>query len=398
MNTFMVNRSIKNIVIAVFSAMLFGTTFNAWADVGGQPAAPKPPKQSVNLLPSYGTGYWWPGGENTISTVELYSSQYLPYLYSMGLNMALMVDYADFFYQIEAKNVGANKPYKHDITALANIRYTQLKPDVLQKSADSTKKDVEQSLLPQNFVTISNQLITDTPGSDTVIPCVGITCNPNDKPTNKEFNADTLLSHSSYAASEQPAVDKLITFLSGMVDPTAGPQLSTDPDKRKEQLQNSDIQRFILLTRAMVASQSVALSNLNYLAKEREVIPDLGQQAAMTSLPTDGSENDVKDASQLQLEEFLVNRRVGNSAWYAAVNTAQPIAVQRETLFVLAEIEQQLLQLRMVNERLLAAMSVMQFQIAQLNKSQLSVIQQNIAESTADEGTAVPTETSTPSS
>jgi hypothetical protein len=192
-----------------------------------------------------------------------------------------------------------------------------------------------------------------------------------------------------------PAVEKLITFLSGMVEPLDVVRLSDDPNKRKSQIEESaQIQRLLLLTRSYTATQSVALNNLYFLAKEREIIPKLGEQSAMTTLPTDGSEDEIKDASQLQLEEFLVNRRVGNSAWYAAVNTASPIAIQRETLFVLAEVQQQLFQLRMINERLLAAMSVMQFQIAQLNKAQMSVAVQDVSDATTEEGVAVPTETS----
>jgi hypothetical protein len=65
------------------------------------------------------------------------------------------------------------------------------------------------------------------------------------------------------------------------------------------------------------------------------------------------------------------------------MNTASPTALQRETVFILAEMQRQLYELRMLNERMLATLSTMQMTMLQLGTSQLTVQAQNIEQATA---------------
>jgi hypothetical protein len=73
------------------------------------------------------------------------------------------------------------------------------------------------------------------------------------------------------------------------------------------------------------------------------------------------------------VEQYLINNRLNNPDWYASMNTAPPAAVQREILYVLAETQRQLFELRMVNERMLATMSTMQMALTQMSRSNLQV-------------------------
>lgn len=141
-------------------------------------------------------------------------------------------------------------------------------------------------------------------------------------------------------------------------------------EKQMEEIQNSqDFQQYRAALRAYAAAQSVGASNLYQLMAERIPQKDLGTKAGLTT----------KNISALQLAHYLATRRSQNKEWYEQMATASPATVQRETLFILAELRQQLFEMQQQNERLLATLSVMQMQQNyQLNKLNLMQLEQKV--------------------
>ena len=332
-----------------------------------------------------------PAGVPT-ATVDLASRAYLPWI---GENERLLVNYADLFYQLEKSNSsGSSGAYMATITALANNNLATTSKDTLKNSTSLTLTDVQKYILAfGDDATLNSTSYAMLNGTD-------VTQNSSD---DFSFNADNILgvegntsSKLNYAIpvngkieSDKDSVNTLVMFLGGAAQPLGGLTFSTDPETLKKQLAGSDVQSYLLQARTAAAGQSVALSNLNYLAQERMIVKDLGKKAGYSQLPTptDGSnpQNYINDASQLQIEKFLVDRRVGNSSWYTSVNNASSITVQRETLYVLAEISKQLFEQKLLMERMLAGQVAMQVQTAQLNKTKLdydrSQVQQNLSSS-----------------
>ncbi len=325
-----------------------------------------PPPRNVAAAPTVpAPGYpnlVWPynlpaAGTAAVPTAEVNAYNFLPYLPWIGANLAQLVNYADFFYQLEKASVTSVGGYKTDVTMALNLQKITADQNTVGAAAKLTLSNITRLLSPSSL--FFGQALLSVPGTDTAIPCQGQNCPVVD---NSAFDVDTLLGSDGYDSTQQTAVNNLMSFLSGMAQPLPTLALSSDTTTRNQQLSRPNVQQFLLAKRAIVAAQSLAISNLNYLAQERSITKGLGTQAGMTTLPTDGTEKPVADASLLQLEKFMINRRVGNTAWYQAMNNASPAVLQRETLYVLAEMQQQMLQMQMTNERLLATMSMIQMQ------------------------------------
>ena len=126
---------------------------------------------------------------------------------------------------------------------------------------------------------------------------------------------------------------------------------------------------------------------MNYILNERTVQKSLGDQAGMTTLPTDASgSSPIHDASPLQVEQFIAQRRADTCTWYTKMNAASATDVSRETLFVLAEIEAELFQLHLDNERIMATGSVGVLALGGAAKTALSAQADNVASEIANNG------------
>lgn len=328
-----------------------------------QSSSPAAPPRAVSYPQPSGPGI--PAG-TAQPTVDLSSRAYLPWI---GQNVGLLVNYADFFYQLQKGDAtGGTTPYMAPTTALANGQLVTTAIDTSKNATDLTLKNVQYILAFGDESSMKSATYATMPGTD-IQPAII---------DDFAFNADNILGTLGYDENNAKAVDGLIMFLSGGAKPLGGLTFSSDADTRKKQLAGSDVQDYLLQSRMTAAGQSVVFSNLNYLAQERQIIKGLGSKAGMTTLPTDGSKKEVPDASQLQLEQFLVDRRVGNSSWYTSMNTASSITVQRETLFVLAEISKQMFQQKILMERMLAEQIAMQGQSAQLNRTKLDYDKQSV--------------------
>lgn len=165
------------------------------------------------------------------------------------------------------------------------------------------------------------------------------------------------------------------------IDPT---QLSST--QLQQMASSPDGQKFIVHVRTLTAYRSLALSNLYSLILERTPVKNLGAlaglpnhsatnaaPAANNALPgnaTSGTQqqNAGPDASPLEVEEYIATRRVDNPQWYTDMANASPPVIARETLFVLAEMEKELFQIKQQNERILATLTVMEVQSLQATK------------------------------
>jgi len=310
---------------------------------------------------------------NTLPTLDKNTQQYLPYLPWIGQNIALLVNYADFFYQLQQADInGATGPYNSIATATSNTLISQTREKNMGEASRQTSAELANQLTFDPLKAASLKL-AQIPGTDSVAPCTGAGC-PT-APSNEQFNADSIFGSLGYTDGQATNINSLIHFLANLTQPLPDPGLSTNSATRKSQLQRADVQNYLLMIRTLVSLQSMALSNFNFLAEERKIIAGLGEKANM-KLPPDspgGDPKPVKDASQLQLEQYLINNRLNNPNWYASMNTASPAAVQREMLYVLAETQRQLFELRMVNERMLATMSTMQMALTQMSRSNIQV-------------------------
>lgn len=182
------------------------------------------------------------------------------------------------------------------------------------------------------------------------------------------YNPETLFSSMSYTNNDQQAqANTFINQLSQLatipsprppslpepMDPTQNAnltkQLINDPSTLDQIQTQQDI--YVKNVMQMIAAKNMAMNNLYAIHAKR--IP---QQAIIDKGITDPSTNQPITSS-LQLANYAATRRL-SPAYYQEMAGASPTAVARETLFLLAEIRQQLFQNELANERLLATLSV----------------------------------------
>lgn len=193
----------------------------------------------------------------------------------------------------------------------------------------------------------------------------------------KTLSVDTLLSPLAYPSFDTKNLNKnpsynFIRLASGLYDsPGANiaKQFNTLNDTQKKEMQTSpDYQKYQAALRAYIAAQSVGTGNLYHMMAERIPQQGLGKEAGMPNA----------NASALQVQQYLATRRSQNKDWYLQMAKASPVTIQRETLFTLAEIRQQLFDLQLQNQRLLATLSVMQLQGQQMGKTTLQMLGQKV--------------------
>lgn len=248
----------------------------------------------------------------------------------------------------------------------------------------------------QNLV---NQLTLNTPASDTPYSDVfGVDGTSFDtqgysvaKPKtlyDNYFNFNSLFSPSGYTANQKKAAKNYIEYLTKRYQPLITGvnfdklksklnQLKSRPNELAEALHNfmntDAFKQYQLSIRSITASRSLGLSNFNDLIAERSPIETSSPNDSLRTLskaiglqPTyhgtfyNPTLKKYVYASPLQISNYTANRRVNSSQWYSAMATASPATVQRETLYVLAEIESQMHQAHLDRERLLATLTAMQ--------------------------------------
>lgn len=245
-----------------------------------------------------------------------------------------------------------------------------------QKAVDDTVKELTlpqiQEALTQKEEDQRTRVLSAMPASDQVpeqsAGALAIFKQKNEKPASVEgdtkMDIDTLAGPLYYKddAEKQKAFD-YIQFVTSTVDPLSEINLSELSAAKREKLDSSDAGRkYKRYLRGLVATRSIALNNLYELYAERVQVPGLGELAGMS----DGEKN--KDASPEQVDHYLATRRVESPEWYEDMAKAAPPTVNRETLAVLAEMNRQLYQLHMDNQKIITLLSVISLQNIQTNK------------------------------
>ncbi len=273
-----------------------------------------------------------------------------------------------------------------------------LQPQVVANTTTQSLANIKSSLIvyPQQVIppktTPVNQIQALTygvPASDTLYspndPQIAVfNANPQAMPNNDNyFDINSLIGPDGYTSDQQTAAQYYINYISENYIPL-GSTLSLKalaslsyPAFVNFQRNNTVYQTYQAGVRSYTALESVALSNYNQLMTERTVQQALGTTIGMT-IPTANGLQPVSDASPLQVQEFIATHRINNPQWYKDMAAGSPFTVQRESLFVLAEIEAQLQQLHADNERLLTTLSALELGTALSQKTQLQIQETNV--------------------
>lgn len=196
------------------------------------------------------------------------------------------------------------------------------------------------------------------------------------------LNLDGLLGPTAYKKGGEPREYDLamnfVRFLSNQGSPEPVPSLAT-LKKAKAKARSA----YLVGLRSYVAAQSIGISNLNQMFARRVTVDGLGAKAGITHPgPPGGLSGPVPqtqtDASQLEVDDYVAERRVKDPTWYGKMEKAAPVTVARETLYVLAEIEKSLNDQRKTNERILATLSAMELMSADNKRLGLSALKRGL--------------------
>lgn len=189
-------------------------------------------------------------------------------------------------------------------------------------------------------------------------------CNPTIS-TVPNYNIDTLLGPTAYNdAAQREAAKKFIQYATLLAVPLpsfSNAELKAAGDEGKN---------YLIFLRSYIAAQSAGLSNLYQMLIARTPVTDLGKQAGMAK----------QTVSPLEVEQYAATRRLNPNIktsvkqadgkkvvtveknWQESMEAASPAQVQREMVYLLAEMRQELYQQRLATERLMAIMSLMQIE------------------------------------
>lgn len=130
------------------------------------------------------------------------------------------------------------------------------------------------------------------------------------------------------------------------------------------QSHSKNYQAYQAETRSTIATQSIAMSNFNYLIAERTPSKDL--TTANTGVPSNADENGM--LSPLQVQQYVAQHDVNDPNWYKQIASASPANINRQILVVLSQIKSQMFQKHLDDERLIATMSTMGLQSNQMSQ------------------------------
>ena len=196
----------------------------------------------------------------------------------------------------------------------------------------------------------------------------------------KSIDINSLLQPISYNETEAAEANNVINALGASLTPLNTinfnqllANLTGDKASNlKAKLQEKQIQEYLALLRAYLATQTVALSNLYQLYAERQAIdPDTVDPALRSALHAVASQT-PGPLSRLKLENFMATRRILDKNWYKNdLLNENPATLQRQQIELLAENFAESYQTRMTLERLLATMSVLVLELNGQARTQL---------------------------
>ncbi len=193
------------------------------------------------------------------------------------------------------------------------------------------------------------------------------------------LDAQNFLGPLAYSSAQiQNNAERTVAFLSDY----AGPLGSIDLKKLSDKAELKDTEsarKYRVKVYTNAAIRSLLLGNLYDSFNSRIPIAGLAQQSGMSNVKN-------ASASLAEVEKYVASRRIKDPKWYETINTAPSIAVQREAVFILAEIQWQLYQLHHDNEKMLQTISATG--VLNLRNSIISSDQEEIALKQEVEGTA----------
>jgi hypothetical protein len=262
------------------------------------------------------------------------------------------------------KVISVVAPNKDPITEINNQPYPQ----------DLTSQALYDMLTTINPAQTTNWMLTKVPVPEYAHACEKpvfsngqYTC-PDASPTN--LNMDNLVRPTQYDEGQQTTAKNLLRFITGLASPPTAINFGKlSPKDREVAMQNTKVQQYLATLRTLTAVSSVGISNLYYLYAERVPIKMDNPN------PNDTNQKQI-EKSPLQMEQEMATRRLRDASWFAKMEAASPATIQREMLYLLAEIRFELFQNRMVNERLLATQSVIQVQNASATPQAMQLPQQ----------------------
>ncbi len=198
-----------------------------------------------------------------------------------------------------------------------------------------------------------------------------------DKSSNKSkqaaaeaFSITSLLGQAGITKDSQTYknAQNFIAFVSGQTNPI-------NPLPKNIQAMSNPTTEVLAYRNALAAyatSLSVGLNVFNTMLENR-VIPSGKSKLPDTTFsdPLKGGANSTlslnasKNMSQLQLDQYMANRRVGNSQWYKDVDKATPVQLMRENVIILAEIRYEMFQQRLALGQMNATLAASQLGLQQ---------------------------------
>lgn len=195
---------------------------------------------------------------------------------------------------------------------------------------------------------------------------------------NQNFNFISLISppNLQYNSSGlQNFAMNYIRFVSGWGTPVSNLNLNSIGEsqlsiKQKIAIQSTaNYQAYMVQRRQFLAVQSAALSTLYSLYQSRLPIPTI--KAADTPLNSD-------NPSAAQIAQYNATWRTASPTWYTQMSSASPTNVEREMLFILAELQVELHRLHVDNERLIALTAISQLGSLQTAKQSLAISEKQV--------------------
>lgn len=265
--------------------------------------------------------------------------------------------------------------------------YIPVNPNYNPNSSSSQATLTDQAiynLLTVTSSTAANQNIQipapmPAPSSSALTAVFGSSSSQNsNQPPTQNFDLTSLLgpiqydytpnasSYSQTPGPQQTAAMNFITFAGNLANPPPTIDFSSlSQSKFKAAMQDKDVIAYLLALRSYAAQESVGLGNLYHLYAER--VPVNTQ-----SLKSSGQYNAIKgaglypEASPLMVDNYMATRRFTDPAWNTTMQQlATPAELMRQSNYLLQELLYQSYENRLLNERILATLSVMELQGAQ---------------------------------
>jgi hypothetical protein len=198
------------------------------------------------------------------------------------------------------------------------------------------------------------------------------------------FDLGTLLGPMRYNVQnhQDQQAQNFIAVVSGLNNPMPVPDFGELSDPTLA-LVSADVDAYLAKLYEYTALRGVALDNLNRAYAKR--VPNKENAVLLKAIkptPTipDKSKNPnpavfqnlPDDPSVLQVEQYLATRRIRDPNWYDQMGVASPAEVQRQTLFLLAEMRAEMFQQNMQLERLNLTLSALLLQTSNTAKLMLT--------------------------